>query len=346
MVVLRADASARVGLGHLRRCATLARRLRTAGAEIHFLAKTEDFDPALEIGDIAEACVPIDPTLQGEPDAARTAAYCLNAGADRLIVDHYQVDEAYQSVLRDAGIRWLQFDGAANMPLWADWVVSMSAAADEARYRALQRRPETRLLVGPRYAILRDEFLRWRAPRPISLRANRLLLTFGGGDDRGACLACLEALRTTTEFEITILSSSYNPQIPSIRSWLERNPAIRGHLLLDDKDVARRMTKADIAITAGGTTTFETAMLGLPALVIQIADNQRANSQALERAGVAIDLGPLEQLDTDQLRDKLLGLAGAPGLRQRMANFGRESVDGLGAERIVRELYPDMEPVS
>jgi UDP-2,4-diacetamido-2,4,6-trideoxy-beta-L-altropyranose hydrolase len=341
--VVRANASARIGLGHLRRCAALGRRLGAAGVDVHFLTKTEDLDPAAEVGGFAGACVALAPDLQGVADAARTAEYCRSVGADRLVVDHYQADEAYQRILLDAGIRWLQFDGAASMPLWADWIVSMSPAADDTHYRRLRQRPETRFLLGPRYAILRDEFMQWRASRPVRRQATRLLLTFGGGDDRGACLACLSALPQTGTFEITIMSSSVNPQIPSIREWLDRNTDTRAQLLLDDPDVARRMAEADIAITAGGTTTFEMAMLGLPALVLQIANNQRGNAQAWERAGVAFDLGPLEQFDANRLRDRLVELAADPGLRERMAMLGRQCVDGRGAERIAGELYPDVE---
>lgn len=308
---------------------------------MHFLVKEEGIDLHREVGQFA-ACASVDPSLRGAADAAGTAEYCSRIGADRLIVDHYQADEeAYQHVLLEAGVPWLQFDGAANVPLWADWVVSMSPAADEARYRALQRRPQTHLLLGPRYAILRDEFLHWWAPRPVPWQATRLLLTFGGGDDRGACLACLSALPGSGTFETTILSSAYNPQIPLIRAWIGRNADHRVRLLLDDPDVARRMSEADIAVTAGGTTTFEMAMLGLPALMIQIADNQRPNAQAWDSAGVAIDLGTLENLDSGRLRDKLVQLAGNPELRERMARRGRECVDGRGAERILKELCPD-----
>lgn len=342
-VVVRADASARIGLGHLRRCSALGRRLGTAGVDVHFLTKAEDIDPAAEVGGFAGACVALEPSVQGQADAARTVEYCRSVRADRLIVDHYHVDEAYQRVLLDGGFRWLQFDGTARMPLWADWVVSMSPAADEATYQALQRRPETHLLLGPRYAILREEFLRCRPPRFVNPQATRLLLTFGGGDDRGACLACLSALPRMDGFEVTILSSSYNPQIPSIRGWMERNPDVRIQLLLDDPDIARRMTEADIAVTAGGTTTFEAAMLGLPAIIVQIAENQRANAQAWDRAGVALDLGPVEGLDADRLRDKLVGLAGDSELRERMATLGRKFVDGRGVERITAALYPDLE---
>ena len=335
-----------MGLGHLRRCATLGKQLRAMGAEVHFLTRTEDIDPVKEVGAVAQTCVPLDPSLSPAADAILTAEHCRRIGADRLIVDHYQADEAYQLVLYGAGIRWLQFDGAASMPLWADWVVSMSPAADEVRYRTLQRGTRTRLLLGPRFAILRDEFPQWRAPRPVPSQATRLLMTFGGGDDRGACLTCLSALPAKESFQVTILSGGHNPQVPLIRQWLERNADTRVRLLLDDPEIARRMTEADIALTASGTTTFETAMLGLPALIVQIADNQAANARAWQRAGVAVDMGTLEHLPSAILRNKLVDLASDADLRQRMADLGRACVDGHGAERIAEEIYSNEVMVS
>jgi len=341
-VVVRADASQSAGFGHLRRCATLGRKLSESGVAVHFLLKAQDVDLSVELNGFAEASVLFDPELNGEADAARTVEYCQRVGAERLIVDHYNADEAYQRVLLNAGLRWLQFDGAAGFPLWADWVVSMSPAAAAERYNRLQRRPHTRMMLGPRYAILRDEFLQWRRPRTAPPQAHRLLLIFGGGDDRGACLACLDALRQVDIFEITILSGGCNPQVPAIQTWMKKNATHRVCLLLDDADVARRMAEADIAITAGGTTTFETAMMGLPTLILQIADNQLANAQAWGRMGAAVDLGPLDDLNAGQLRDQLVKLAGSSELRERMSVFGRKHVDGLGSSRLVGELYPNM----
>jgi spore coat polysaccharide biosynthesis predicted glycosyltransferase SpsG len=303
--------------------------------------KTQDVDLTAELDGLAEDCVQFDTEIESATDAVRTAEYFHRVGADFAIIDHYQADEAYQRVLLNAGLRWMQFDGAAQTPLWADWVVSMSPAADVDRYRALQRRPQTRLLLGPRYAILRDEFLPWHKPRQVNPKAGRLLLTFGGGDDRGACVACLDSLQRVGIFEITILSGGGNPQVPSIRSWIDRHASQQVQLFLDDDNVARHMFEADIAVTAGGTTTFETAMLGLPTLIIQIADNQRANAQAWDRMGVAVDLGTLEGLDPGRLGDRFASLAGNPLLRERMGVQGRAHVDGYGADRLVQELCPE-----
>ena len=341
-LVIRTDASQRLGYGHLRRCATLGRKLSESGVAVHFILKAQDVDLSAELNGFAEASVLFDPELDGEADATRTAEYCRDIGADCAIIDHYQANEAYQLILLNAGLRWMQFDGSARIPLWADWVVSFSPAADVERYRAAQSRLQTRLLLGPRYAVLRDEFLRWRTAPRCKPQASRLLLTFGGGDDRGACLACLDALRQVDIFEITILSGGRNPQVPSIQAWMKQNATHRVSLFLDDTDVARHMAEADIAITAGGTTTFETAMMGLPAFIVQIADNQQINSQAWGRIGAAVDFGPLDDLDTGHLRDQLVKVAGNSELREQMSVLGKKHVDGLGAGRLVRELYPNM----
>lgn len=339
MIVVRTDASPAVGLGHLRRCVTLARRLRAEGEEVHFLAKTTDIDPAAEISAAGAAFVPVDPALAGQADAAFSAEYCRKVGAKRLIVDHYHADEAYQRVLLEAGLRWLQFDGAAVTPQWADWVVSMSPAASPERYRELRRRPETALLIGPRYAVLRDEFANRNMPHAVSPVAARLFLSFGGGDDRGAALMCLEALaKAGWTGAVDIVSGSANPRLASIRERINGSGNASWRLHVDAGGMADLMAAADLAIISGGTTSFEAAALGLPSMLVQIADNQSAISTAWERLGAAVDLGPLGTLDPGRVAQRILELCRDPQRRQAMASAGAGAVDSRGAERIAGVL--------
>lgn len=339
MIVVRTDASPAVGLGHLRRCVTLARRLRAMGEEVHFLTKATGFDPAAEVGAAGAVSIPVDPDLTGRADAAFAAEYCRKVGTKRLIVDHYQADEAYQRVLLDAGLRWLQFDGAATTPQWADWVVSMSPAASPERYRELRRRPETLLLIGPRYAVLRDEFLNRDTPRAVRAEADRMFLSFGGGDDRGAGILCLEALvEAGWTGAVDIVSGSANPRLAAIRERIAHSGNENWRLHVDPGSMADLMAAADLALISGGTTSFEAASLGLPSMLVQIADNQRAISAAWERLGAAIDLGPLGTMDSGRMAQRILELCRDPLRRQAMANAGAEAVDSRGAERIAAAL--------
>ncbi len=339
VVVVRTDASARIGLGHLRRCVVLAQKLHGAGSRIHFLTRTENIDPVLEIGPTAETCASIDPELDGQADAVLTAKFCHRVGATHLIVDHYQADEAYQRILLDAGIRWLQFDGAAAIPQWADWVVSMSPAADREHYQMLQRRPETQLLLGPRYAILRDEFQYGGNPRQVKPVVSSMLLSFGGGDDRGACLVCLEALQTIgSTFAVNLVLGSANPRLPVIRDWIARQGKGNIRVHVDTKHMADLMAASDLAIISGGTTAFEAAAAGLPAMIVQIATNQREISAAWDRLGVAVNLGWFEALDAANVARRVAELCESLECRQALSQAGSSKVDGHGAERIAVAL--------
>ena len=293
----------------------------------------------MEIGAIAETCLPVDPALDGQADAGRTAEYCRSVGASRLIVDHYQADEPYQRVLLDAGLRWLQFDGAAATPQWADWVVSMSPAANRDHYRELQRRPETQLLLGPHYAILRDEFQHRRKGRHIKPTVSSILLSFGGGDDRGACLLCLEALATMESiFAVDLVLGSANPRLPSIRNWIARHSKGNIRVHVDTERMVDLMVESDLAIISGGTTAFEAATVGLPAMIVQIAANQREISAAWDRLGVAVDLGWIEALDATKVAGRIAELCERPEHRQSLSLAGSREVDGHGADRIVAAL--------
>lgn len=336
---MRVDVSPSIGTGHLRRSLALGRRLRDEGIGVHLLVVGEPPAWAREAGRFAAAVEVVERPASDDADAAATVRYCRRAGADRLVLDCFAASEAYQRALLDAGIRWMQFDGAAHVPMWADWVVSMSPASSAAAYRVLQRREQTCFLLGPAYAILREEFVAARVARRARPVARQLLLTFGGGDDGGACLACLEALRDACDMRIAIFASSFHPRLAAIEAWLRAHGDLDAELRIDAPDLARRMAEADIAITAAGTTTFEAAALGLPSLLVQIAANQRGNAEAWARLGVAVNLGPLAQLDRERLRKELSALAADPARRQEMADLGQAQVDGRGAQRLAHALY-------
>lgn len=338
-VAVRVDVSPAIGTGHLRRALALGRRLREEGIGVHLLVVGELPAWARDAGRFAAAVEVVERPPSDDADAAATVRHCRRAGADRLVLDRFATSEAYQRALLDAGLRWMQFDGAARVPMWADWVVSMSPAASESDYRARQRREQTRFLLGPAYAILREEFLAARVPRRARPAARELLLTFGGGDDGGACLACLEALHGACDMRIAIFASSFNPRLAAIEAWLRAHGDLDAGLRIDAPDLARPMAEADIAITAAGTTTFEAAALGLPSLLVQVAANQRGNAEAWARLGIAVDLGPLAQLERERLRRELASLAADPERRQAMADLGQAQVDGRGAERLAQALY-------
>lgn len=272
-------------------------------------------------------------------DASKLVALANKYGFGVAVLDDYRVGFDYQKVMLDAGLKWLQFDGMANQRLLADWVLSASPAATYDRYEPLRERSETLFLLGPKYALLRPEFTEWRSRNRFSEEVQKILLTFGGGDDRGAILFCLTALRHFWEsIEAVILLRSSNPHLPAIHNWVSQNQRLKINIRLDDQEIARCMNESDLAIIAGGMTTFEVASMGLPALILQIADNQALNSGAWDALGIAKFLGNLENITVDQLRQSVLWLLRDPEQRLSMSKAGKSLVDGLGGKRVAKIL--------
>lgn len=334
--VFRLDANARLGMGHLQRCLAIARALKAAGdAEICFVSDAAAVARhALHAQDAVDAW-----QLPGERDAADLVGHAKRFAADALVLDHYGVDEAYQRAVLEAGIPWLQFQGQPTQRLWARWIVAASPAANPEAYRPLLLDPGSLLLLGPAYAAIRPEFVACRQERRCPERIAHLVLTFGGGDDRGAAICALSAWKMLPERpRLTLLATSANPRLAEIAAWMAEHGAGMASLAVDAAAFAQILASADLAITAGGTTLFETAFLGVPALVVRIADNQDANTAAWERLGVVRDAGPLAECTPAGLACRLEELDRDWHARCLMSREGMQRVDGRGAARIAAAL--------
>ncbi|UPV97949.1 hypothetical protein M0K93_18085 [Paracoccus denitrificans] len=193
-VVFRCTANARIGMGHLARCREMARELGARGQACHIAGLP---DSLRQPGDtmLFASWTPLPEDGPATEDAARVVALCRTEGTRYLVLDDYRGgDIAYQQVLADAGLRWLQqFDSSGEGDFLAPILVNASPYERPEQYRPRLRNPETRLLFGPRYAVLRPEFARI-AVREDGRPVRRILAAFGGGDDRGALDLVLAAL--------------------------------------------------------------------------------------------------------------------------------------------------------
>jgi len=336
--LFRIDASANAGTGHLRRCLTIAEELRSHGAKIFFACRAESFPVEKFLENIATGWEEYDWNLTPEEDAQKVVDSSRRFRVDSVIVDHYRANEAYQKILYDSGLRWLQFDGAALWPCWADWVLNISPAASEGLYEGLRRRKETRFLMGTQYAPLRREFRESRTRETQDKEGRAVLLTFGGGDDRGATIFCLGAIQGLgVDADVTVLLSSANPRMDAILNWDQYNQN-RIRVVVDAEMPARFMASADMAIAAGGMTVFELAALGIPVMILQIADNQVPIARAWQERGYGINMGYMGRLQPQDLQWELIALMRDAGRRKAMSTVGKQMVDGLGAQRVAEAL--------
>lgn len=305
------------------RCLTLAGELREKGADVSFLTREL---PGHLCDTMTALGFPVHrlpaPTTSAESwlgvpwevDREQTQeTLAREEGADWLIVDHYGLDRNWESALRPWTQRLMVIDDLANRPHDCDVLLDQNLCAGmETRYEGLV--PEAcRQLIGPRYALLRPEFRLARsglAPRDGQVR--RLLIFFGGVDATNETAKALEALEQLAlpDLEVDVVVGASNPHQDMLRAHCERAPRTSLHVAV--QHMATLMAQADLAIGAGGTTTWERCYLGLPALILTLADNQVPLVQAVAAARAAWNLGPAEAVGVDALRDALLRVTASP----------------------------------
>lgn len=335
--LFRCDVSPQIGAGHLSRCLSFAEELKALGSSVFFVLRTREFDASNQSLSICDGLKLLNWSITHEDDAKAVVKLCGQYRIDVAVIDHYHGNANYQQILYQSGVHWLQFDGGAQNRFWADWVLNPSLASKECDYLSQKPRGETMFLLGPKYAFLRNEFGHWRPKVKFRKHVQKILLTFGGGDDRGATIFALEATKLLApSIERIVLISSANRSIPNIEKWLQKNSNIKTTLLIDESEIARNMAETDLAITGGGMTTFETAAMGLPTLIVQIAENQQRNAQGWHKEGIALDLGPIVELNPTFLYRQVVKLIQDVKRREKMSKCAKALVDCLGTQRVAK----------
>ena len=253
-----------------------------------------------------------------------------------LVVDGYHFDAEYLKGARALGFRVLTVDDfghRASLP--ADIILNQNLGAERRDYAG---EPGTLQLLGTRYALLRPEFLELgRRPREFPKRARRLLVTLGGSDPDNVTMTVVEALAQIKEpVETLVVLGAENRHEDALRAAAAARPEISFARNVDD--MPRRMIEADAAVTAGGTTCWEAAYLGLPSLVLVLADNQREVAGELDKAGAAYLLGEGRQAAAEAVARALDSLLGDAERRRALSRAGQALVDGLGARRVAGVL--------
>jgi len=334
----RTDASVAIGTGHVMRCLALAQAWQDAGG--HALFAMAQKTPAIEARLGAESCdvLPIACEAGTGDDASQTIALAREHQAEWIVVDGYQFAEDYQAALKAAGLKIVFLDDYGHARHYsADLLLNQNAGASESLYR--NREPQTRLLLGPGYCLLRREFATWRKwKREISPVCRSLLVMMGGSDSENLTARVIEALALARfeNVETTVVVGGSNPH----RATLEKSAARSGLKITmrnNVSNVAELMAAADVGISAAGSTCWELCLLGLPALVIDVAANQTAVAKELDDGGCAIHVGN-QKVGAERIAEELRRVLGSQELRRSLAQKSRELVDGDGARRVVATL--------
>jgi UDP-2,4-diacetamido-2,4,6-trideoxy-beta-L-altropyranose hydrolase len=324
------------------RCLSLALGWESLGGKGLFVLAKED--AGLEVG-LAKAgfeVIRLATSPGGADDARATAELALSRKASWVVVDGYHFDADYQKILKDAGPRMLFIDDYGHADFYSsDLILNQNSYAEEFLYQ--QRAPYTRLLLGTRYALLREEFQSWSCwRRQIPMTAQKVLVTLGGSDPNNVTLKVIEALKKVSleGLEAVVVAGRSNPYYEELCTSIN-GVSFPIRIEKNVTNMPELMGWADVAISGGGTTCFELAFMGLPSLVIILADNQRLNAKDLAARGVALNLGWHESVSINEITQTLTQLLRSPEIRAAMSLRGKELVDGQGVARVLNYLAED-----
>jgi UDP-2,4-diacetamido-2,4,6-trideoxy-beta-L-altropyranose hydrolase len=337
-LLVRADAGVRLGIGHVMRCLALAQAWQEAGGRAVFAAA--ELPEALEARIAAEGAgverLAVEPG--GENDTRETLRAAGRTGARWVVLDGYQFGADVQERLKGGGLQVLAVDDYGHAGRYAaNFVLNQNLQATEALYPRIG--PSTRLLLGLPYLLLRREFWDWRDwERQTPARARKVLITMGGTDPDNVSLRVMRAVgRLPAEaVEAVAVVGGGNPHRADLEEVARRTPAVE--LRVDVRDMPALMAWADVAVSAAGSTSWELAFMGLPALCVVLADNQGPTADALGRGGLAWVLGPGSAPMPGQIAAALLELLADRDRRAEMSRRGRGLVDGRGPLRVVEAM--------
>jgi UDP-2,4-diacetamido-2,4,6-trideoxy-beta-L-altropyranose hydrolase len=255
-----------------------------------------------------------------------------------VCLDGYHFGVSYQKALKEIGFRLLVVDDMAHLPSYvADIVLNQNIHSRCLRYSC---GPDTTLLLGEEYALIREEFLQWKHwKRRIEEKAGKILVTLGGGDFDDTLRKIVSAIQNAglSDLEIVVVGGSSSERLKEmVKSPTQKG--VRFEIVAHVNDMPQQMASADVAISAGGSTCWELAYMGLPSLVGILAENQREVAQSLGERGMVLNLGWFKELSGAELAKEIQGLVSNEKLRRQMSKTGRETIDGLGAERVCAEV--------
>jgi UDP-2,4-diacetamido-2,4,6-trideoxy-beta-L-altropyranose hydrolase len=350
-VLFRTDASQRIGLGHVARCLTLAESLRERGVQTGFITRRNQGDsidlvsdhgiPVLELPSLestidAGAGYAAWLGVSQEIDAEQTIEALRGEPTDVLVVDHYGIGARWERLVRPYADTLMVVDDLADREHDCDILLDQnySASGGGDRYAGLV--PEgCRMLIGPRYALLRPEYLHHRASfdqRPR--KPPRVFVFLGGADPDNVTGMALEALSEPNLLgtEVDVVVGASNPHRDALVKQASDRALTRVHG--PRPHLADLMAAADIAIGAGGGSMWERMCVGLPSVVIAIADNQRPACEALAEQGLTRYAGFHRQVTVESLNHELSGILQSDQEQQSHSERCRLLVDGLGTLRV------------
>lgn len=349
-IAFRVDASTRIGTGHFMRCLTLADAIKERGGTSRFLSRNLPDHLCGLLDSRGHTLLPLGPG-DGVADGGLAhsawlgtsqqadARECIKAlhdlTCDWLVVDHYALDERWETPLRQRAKNIFVIDDIADRNHDCDLLLDQNLIPNQANRYENKISPGCPKLLGPRYALLQPVYAELHGQaKPRDGPVNRIFVYFGGADVDNLTGRTIEAFFALSRPDIILdlVTSIDSPHATDIRDRIKGSNNIRLHQNLPS--LAPLMMRADLAVGAAGATSWERLCLGLPSLVVTLAENQTPIALELDRQGLACSMGGKNEASVAKIRESLEWIL-QNGRSRGCSSLCLAMVDGLGVDRVI-----------
>lgn len=356
--IIRVDASTIIGSGHLMRCLTLAQRLRRMGHDVCFFMRAHEgsMETVVEKQGFPYRMLPTPAHYAGEgyaswlgieqrEDAADTIAAMEDKVCDLLVVDHYALDHTWEEALRPHVKRIFVIDDLADRAHSCDFLLDANLGAErDGKYVGLLP-ADCRAFLGISYLLLRQEF--YDARRVVETESESgssdmtVFICFGGSDPTNETLRSLRVLASLPQrFNVHVVVGASNPHRGEVESFCKMHD---WHAYCQIDYVARLMCASDCAIGAGGTMTWERCYLGLPTLVVAVAENQREDAVLHDSMGIIVYAGYFKDITDEEYAKKIVSFLLDEPRRMAVRTAGKSIFEKEQVEMMLREVTASAE---
>ena len=370
-IVFRTDSSLKIGNGHVMRCLAMAEALKEQGAKCHFISRAHPGNlisvirqrgfaitllPEMVTDRTADNFVASPEIFElghtnwlgcdWETDAKQTRVILANLHPDWLVVDHYAIDQRWEIALKHFYKKLMVIDDLADRPHVCDLLLDQNLGRKSDAYTQLTP-SSCKVLSGSQFALLRPEFA---VMRPYSIQRRHrpilkhLLISMGGVDGLNTTGKVLEALKRCPmpqDLSINVVMGLNAPWQQDVSVIAESMPWPT-NVYVNVSDMAKQMTDSDLVIGAAGTTSWERCCLGVPSLIIVLADNQREIGESLARFGAAILLKNQSKNDLNlSLKKAIMDILSGKSSLNNLSYAASNVTDGAGISRVIAQLVSE-----
>lgn len=315
-VIFRVDSSSVIGSGHLMRCLSLAKLMQQQNWEVSFICRAHKGNLNALIIQQEMNCIelPRQPSLEenlsgyqvwlgcSENDDAEACLAQLSKSVDLLIVDHYALGEMFCKRLRRITNKIMMIDDLANRQHDCDILLDQNLLPNSQLRYLGKVREGCALLLGPAYALLREEFF---SDLKRQSDQRRVLVFFGAADQQGLTVKALKAINNIKEvkFYTDIVINNTHKDKDWIIQYCKCRPNFKVHI--QTQNMAQLMLDADFMLGAGGATHWERCATGLPSLCVTLAENQLDSTAYLHELGMCEWIGRAHDMTVERIQQKL-----------------------------------------